>query len=156
MNQGLEVEAAFQVDERLKLTASLGWLDTQYQDFINGNNENLDGRDQAQAPRYQFYLAADHQISAAWRLNLSLEGKDQYYFSDGHAEQSPSYALFNGSVSYSVENWGLSFWGRNLGDKDYYLRGFSFPNDPRDGYTSTRWTQLGAPRQFGVTVKTSF
>jgi len=156
VNQGLEVEAVFQASDRLRLSANLGLLDATYEDYVNGAGEDLDGRDQAQSPAYHFYLAADYQLADGLRLNVNLEGKDDYYFSAGHAEQSPSYTLLNSALSYSTDGWDLSLWGRNLADKDYFLRGFSFPNDPRDGYTSTRWTQLGAPRQFGVTATASF
>ena len=156
VNQGLEVEAVLQATDRLQLTASAGLLDTEFEDYINGSGEDLDGRDQAQAPAYQYYFAVDYRFTQALRLNISVEGKDDYYFSDGHAERSPSYAVYNGSLRYSVDAWELSAWGRNLGDKDYFVRGFSFPNDPRDGYTATRWTQLGSPRKFGVSAKVSF
>ena len=156
VNQGLEVEAVLQTTDRLQLTASAGLLDAEFENYINGSGEDLDGRDQAQAPAYHYYFAADYRFTQALRLNISLEGKDDYYFSDGHAERSPSYAVYNGSLRYSLDAWELSAWGRNLGDKDYFVRGFSFPNDPRDGYTATRWTQLGSPRQFGVTAKVSF
>ena len=155
-NQGLEVELAFRATERLLVTANLGLLDTEFENYINGDGENLDGRDQAQAPGYQFYVAGDYQLFDAVRLNLNIEGRDEYYFSDGHEEQSPSYALVNAALAYEVNNWELSFWGRNLSDKDYFLRGFSFPNDPRDGYSNTRWTQLGSPRQFGISATASF
>lgn len=155
-NQGLEIELAFRATDRLLVTANLGLLDTEFENYINGNGDDLDGRDQAQAPGYQFYVATDYQLSGRLRLNLNIEGKDDYYFSDGHGEQSPSYALVNGGLTYETSNWELSFWGRNLGDKDYFLRGFSFPNDPRDGYTNTRWTQLGSPRQFGISATASF
>ena len=156
VNQGVEVEAVLQATDRLQLTASVGLLDAEFEDYINGSGEDLDGRDQAQAPAYQYYIAADYRFTQALRLNISLQGKDDYYFSDGHAERSPSYSLYNSALRYSVDAWELSVWGRNLGDKDYFVRGFSFPNDPRDGYTATRWTQLGSPRQFGVTAKVSF
>ena len=156
VNQGVEVEAVLQATERLQLSANLGLLDTEFKDYVNGDGENLDGREQAQAPSYQFYLAADYRLSEAWGMNISANGMDDYYFSDGHAERSTSYALVNAALTYSTPSWQLSLWGRNLNDRDYFLRGFSFPNDPRDNYTNTRWTQLGAPRQFGITATASF
>ena len=61
VNQGLEVEATFQASDRLQLSANLGLLDTEYEDYVNGAGQDLDGRDQAQSPAYHFYLAADYQ-----------------------------------------------------------------------------------------------
>lgn len=155
-NQGVEVEAAFQATDRFLLSANIGLLDTEFENYTNGNGDDLDGRDQAQAPGYQFYVAGDYRLSDTLQLNVNIEGRDQYYFSDGHAEQSPSYVLVNSALTYEVSNWELSLWGRNLGDRNHYLRGFSFPNDPRDGYSNSRWTQLGSPRQFGLSATATF
>ena len=156
VNQGLELEAAFQATDRLQLSASLGLLDTQFEDYIDGSGQNLDGRDQAQAPGYQFYLSGDYQLAQGWSLNVNFEGKDDYYFSDSHSERSSSYELLNASVAYSTERWDFSLWGRNLADEDYFVRGFFFGNDPRDGYTARGFTQLGAPRQFGISASANF
>jgi outer membrane receptor protein involved in Fe transport len=156
VNQGLELEVVFQADDRLQLAASLGLLDTQFEDYIDGSGQNLDGRDQAQAPGYQFSIGGDYQLAQGWSLNVNVEGKDDYYFSDSHAERSSSYELLNASLTYSAEAWEVSLWGRNLADEDYFVRGFFFGNDPRDGYTARGFTQLGAPRQFGVSAVASF
>lgn len=156
VNQGLELEVVFQADDRLQLAAILGLLDTQFEDYIDGSGQNLDGRDQAQAPGYQFYIGGDYQLAQGWSLNVNVEGKDDYYFSDSHAERSSSYELLNASLTYSAEAWEVSLWGRNLADEDYFVRGFFFGNDPRDGYTERGFTQLGAPRQFGVSAVASF
>lgn len=156
VNQGLELEVVFQADDRLQLAASLGLLDTQFEDYIDGSGQNLDGRDQAQAPGYQFSIGGNYQLAQGWSLNVNVEGKDDYYFSDSHAERSSSYELLNASLTYSAEAWEVSLWGRNLADEDYFVRGFFFGNDPRDGYTARGFTQLGAPRQFGVSAVASF
>jgi outer membrane receptor protein involved in Fe transport len=87
---------------------------------------------------------------------VNVEGKDDYYFSDSHAERSSSYELLNASLTYSAEAWEVSLWARNLADEDYFVRGFFFGNDPRDGYTARGFTQLGAPRQFGVSAVAGF
>ena len=72
-----------QAADRLQLTASVGLLDTEFEDYVNGSGD-LDGRDQAQR-LISFYLAADY-LSQALGLNISIEGKDDYYFSDGHGK----------------------------------------------------------------------
>jgi outer membrane receptor protein involved in Fe transport len=156
VNQGVELEATFQVSDRLQIAASLGLLDTQFEDYIDAGGQNLDGRDQAQAPSYQFYIGGDYAIAAGWSLNINVEGKGDYYFSDSHGQQSPSYQLVNASIGHSLDIWDISLWVRNLTDKDFYVRGFYFGNDPRNEYGASGYTQLGAPRQFGISAKAKF
>jgi outer membrane receptor protein involved in Fe transport len=150
------LEATFQVSDRLQIAASLGLLDTQFEDYIDAGGQNLDGRDQAQAPSYQFYIGGDYAIAAGWSLNINVEGKGDYYFSDSHGQQSPSYQLVNASIGHSLDIWDISLWVRNLTDKDFYVRGFYFGNDPRNEYGASGYTQLGAPRQFGISAKAKF
>ena len=96
------------------------------------------------------------QIAQGWSARVEVEGKDEYYFSNSHAAKSDSYELINASVGYSSEHWSARLWGRNLSDEDYFVRGFFFGNDPRDFYTPRAFTQLGEPRQYGVTVQVNW
>ncbi|MEC8349460.1 MAG: hypothetical protein VXZ41_06040, partial [Pseudomonadota bacterium] len=63
-----------------------------------------------------------------------------------------SYALVNGALGYRQGRFSARLWGRNLTDAEYQVRGFYFGNDPRNDYADTKWTQLGGPRQIGVSV----
>ena len=67
-----------------------------------------------------------------------------------------SSVLVNASVGIDREHWDLRLWGRNLTDEDYVVRGFYFPNDPRDGYTERGWFQLGDPLRYGMTLNLKF
>ena len=161
-NQGIEVELAFAATEKLSLFANVGLLDSEYQDYIDGSGRDLDGEDQAHAPAYQFFAGAQYRFNDNWSARIELEGKDDFYFSDtrdspnDRDHQSDSYELVNASVTYQAENWKASLWGRNLADEDYFVRGFYFGNDPRDFYTARQWTQLGEPRQVGLTLSADF
>ena len=151
-NNGAEFEAVWTPSEQLGLTASLGLLDATFDSFINSENQDLSGRDQAHAPGYMAHLAADYNLGA-WSLSVSLDAKDDFYFSDSHSVQSDPYELLNMNLSYSGERWSLSFWGRNLTNQDYAVRGFffgEFGNDPRKGYTPEPYLQFGEPRMIGV------
>ena len=49
-----------------------------------------------------------------------------------------------------LSNGKVTLWGRNLTDKDYYVRGFgSFGNDPRNFYVTEPYFQYGEPRVTG-------
>ena len=151
-NAGLELQVDAIVSERLSLFASLGLLDTEFEDYINGAGDDLSGREQAQAPRYQLYAGAEYWFSPQWFARVDLEARDAYFFSDSHDLRSNAYELVHLSLGYAGDRWSVKLWARNLTDEDFPVRGFFFGNDPRDGYTARGFTQLGAPRHAGVTV----
>ncbi|MGI9323948.1 MAG: TonB-dependent receptor [Pseudomonadales bacterium] len=155
-NYGVELEVDYAVSERLRLFASLGLLRTELQDYVNGSGEDLDGRDQSQAPEYSFFAGAEYGFANGWFARLEVEGKDEYFVSDSHEEQAPSYELVNATLGYESERWHVKLWGRNLTDEDYVVRGFFFGNDPRDGYTARGFNQLGEPRRVGVSAELRF
>jgi outer membrane receptor protein involved in Fe transport len=155
-NYGLEVTSSWQANDSWSVYGSLGLLESEYQNFINSAGENLDGREQAHAPNYQFTLGTDISITPRLLLNLNVQGKDEFYFSDSHGIKSDAYELINASLIYSAEQYAVTLWARNLTDEDYYVRGFFFGNDPRDGYAAKGYTQLGEPLRVGLTFNMGF
>ncbi len=151
-NRGIELEFSWQPHVRWSFEGSLGWLDTQYDNFINGSGEQLDGREQAQAPGYQFYLGVEYTPVEHWFVRLDAQGRDKYFFSDSHGVQSPAYEQLHLSAGYESERWRASIWARNVTDEETFVRGFFFGNDPRDDYTARGFTQLGEPRRVGVSL----
>ena len=155
-NFGLEVETRFVVSEQVQLFASLGLLETEFDNFVTSSGLDLDGRDQAQAPSYQFYAGVEYSPVPGWFARLEVEGRDAFFFSDSHAERSEAYELLHASVGYEGDGWYAKVWSRNLTDEDTFVRGFRFGNDPRDFYTSREFTQLGEPRRVGLSVGVEF
>ena len=155
-NMGVEIAANWQVNDLVEFYGSLGLLDTQFKDFINAEGNSLSGREQAHAPNYQFNLGMNLTPNAHWLINISVDGKDEYFFSDSHNEKSESVALLNASVSYLNDDYQVKVWARNLTDKNYANRGFYFGNDPRDGYATKQYTQLAEPLVFGITLDYQF
>jgi len=159
-NYGLEAELVMAANDKLSLFASLGLLRTEFDDFthfdIDGNEIIKDGRDQAHAPHYQYSVGGNYLFMPNWMLRLDAQGKDEFYFSDSHDQKSDPYYLINARLSYIRDNWEVSLWGRNLTDEEYQVRGFEFGNDPRDGYLSHAYYQLGEPRIVGVTAAYNF
>jgi outer membrane receptor protein involved in Fe transport len=153
-NYGLEVELNWFASEALTVFASLGWLETEYDTPLS---EDLDSRQQAHAPNCQFALGTTYQVHQDLALTLDIEGKDKFYLSSSHNEQSESYRLLNASMIYSLGDWQLSLWGRNLTDEDVIVRGFGgFGNDPRKFYETEAYYQYGEPRMVGLSGKYDF
>jgi len=153
-NYGLEVELNWFASDTVAVFASIGWLETQYDIPLS---EDLDSRQQAHAPNYQFALGSSIQLNQNLAITVDIEGKDQFFLSSSHSEQTESYELLNANLAYTLGDWQLSLWGRNLTDEDVIVRGFGgFGNDPRKFYETEAYYQFGEPRMFGLSGKYDF
>ena len=150
-NYGLEIEGSYQLTPNLFITGSAGYLDTKINDFVTKSGLNQDGREQAQAPKYQYAFSARYNVTDELYAMLGVEGKDDYYFSDSHNAQAPNTNLVNVSLGYEADMWAVRAWARNVFDETVPTRGFEFGNNPLDGYATQTYTQLGEPRVAGVT-----
>lgn len=159
-NRGLELETSLDVSDEIRLFGSLGLLDTEIKKFYVLGEEGLvdkSGRDQAHAPSYQFNVGIDMAILPNLSARFEVDGKDNFYFSDSHDQKSDSYELVHASINYALYNYEIRLWGRNLTDEDYAVRGFYFPNDPREFYEDDHaYIQLGDPRTYGITATYNF
>jgi len=155
-NLGLELESHWFLNDAYTLNASLGFLVAKFDNFINEFGEDLSGREQSQAPNYNYHLGITWQQNE-WSASFNLVGKDEFFFSDRHDLKSTQYNLLNANLSYKINQYRLSFWGRNLLDKDYTVRGVgSFGNDPRKNYIIEPYVQFGEPRIVGVSLEIEF
>ncbi len=152
-NKGAEIDLQWSLTDSLGISASAGWLDAEFDEFVNEFGEDLSGRDQAHAPSYMYSIRANWK-KGRWTASLSADAKDEFYFSDRHDVRSNDHTLINASLSYHSNNWRVTAWGRNLTDEDYFVRAFgSFGNDPRKFYATEPYYQFGEPRIIGMTAE---
>ncbi|MFC4309241.1 TonB-dependent receptor [Steroidobacter flavus] len=160
-NQGIESSVRWRVTEQLELGAALGLLRTRYSGFRPDGVTDLSDRDQAYAPEYQGSVNATWRHPMGWMARVDVTATDAYYFDvpdldpEKNNYRSNSYTLAHVKAGYEAETWAIYAWGRNVFDEDYYTRGFYFGNEPPD-FANKRYTQLGEPRQFGVTFRWEF
>lgn len=156
-NYGAELELNWLATEQLRLFANLGLLETEYEDYIDAQGNDLSGRDQAQAPRYQYAVGGHYEFGAGFYLRMDIEGRDSFYFSDRHDVKSTAYDLLNARLGYTLDSWSVALWARNLTDEDYYVRGFgTFGNDPRKEYEVEPYYQYGEPRVIGISASYTY
>jgi len=152
-NAGLEASVSWQPHDSLVLAATLGLLRSEYLGYRYGDRD-LDGREQAHAPSWQYSLSADWRGAHGWRAHADLTSSDGFYFDASHDQRSRPYALVNLKAGYDAGRWALYAWGRNVFDERYAVRGFYFGLEPPD-YPNKLYVQQGDPRQFGVTFQWS-
>lgn len=160
-NYGIEVEANYAFTDDLDVFFNIGLLEAKFSNYFNAKGELVAERDQAQSPGYTYNIGLNYDFGEQWQLRIEADGKDSFYFSDGHNEKSHRYVLFNASLSKQWHDIRVDVWGKNLFDRHYYVRGFGgFSNDPRDGEfgyeTPEPYFQLGDGRMFGVTATYQF
>jgi outer membrane receptor protein involved in Fe transport len=148
-HHGIEATVDWQPTERLELSAAVGWLRADIDEF--SLFPELAGREQAHAPRYTYSIGATYALPSGWWARVDLSGMDEFFFDYGHDQASEPYGLANVSVGRDGDAWSFKLWARNVLDEEYFVRGFYFGNEPPD-FPPTLYTRLGDPRHYGVTV----
>ena len=114
------------------MTGSVGILNAKFDRYINADGRDMAGRDQAQAPRFQYAASVHWQPAPHWTIAADLEARDGHYFSDRHETGSDRFERVNTSLTYAMNQWRLVAWAKNVTDQTVAVRGFgSFGNDPR-------------------------
>ncbi len=166
-NFGLELEMLLMVNNNLELSAHIGILETELENYFSyshvgsdptkGIAVNLSGREQSHAPSYQLSIGLSYKINKYAFVKFDIESKDDFYFSDRHSVKSDDYTLFNLLIGYRKDKWEFNIFGKNLTDESYQTRGFgSFGNDPRKFYETEPYYQYAAPRVVGISGRRSF
>ena len=152
-SSGLEWEQSLRVTPDLRLTGSLGLLDTYVDTYTfptgEGEEEALGDRASAHAPRYTFSLGGEYRHPSGLGARLAVSGADRFYFSESHDQESEPYQLVDGQVSWDRGIWSVQLWGRNLLDARYAVRGFFFGLEPPE-YAGKLYKSYGDPRQVGL------
>ena len=152
-NAGLEASLSWRPADAITLGATLGLLHSEYLDYRYGERD-LDGREQAHAPGWQYSLSAQWNAGRGWMARADVIGSDAFYFDASHDQRSDPYALVNLRAGYAGERWSAYAWGRNVFDERFAVRGFYFGLEPPD-FADKLYVQQGDPRQFGVTISWS-
>lgn len=154
-NTGLEASLRWRALQRLELGATLGLLHSRYSGY-RPMGIDVSNRDQAHAPEYQFSCNATWRQPSGWMARIDFTAVDDYYFDVPPANQrAPAHSLVNLKFGYEAPRWSVYMWSRNVFDEKYVVRGFYFANEP-PSWEDKRYTQLGEPRQFGVTMRWEF
>ena len=151
---GLEWDHDHVITSNVRLTASLGYLDTKVEEFsyqMDSTTIEIGGnRAAAMAPKLTGSFGFDWRDKSGLFARTDLTYKDNYYFSDSHNQISNSYFLINLSFGKTIDAATITFWARNIFDKRYAIRGFYFGLIPPD-YPDELWLSYGDPRQIGLT-----
>ena len=152
---GFEVDLQAAPAEGLDLALGVGYLDAKIVDpFIA--EVQPDGRP-AMSPKWNLNGRAKYEFlqngNTYWFVQGDFNFQDDVFFDIYETPflREDSYWLFNASfgIASSDNTWRATVWGRNLGDTDYRIGGFT-------GGVAGDVQIFGAPRTYGVSVSYLF
>ena len=150
-NFGLEGSLNWRPVDTLRLGATLGLLHTEYIDYRYGDRD-LDGREQAHAPAWQYSLSAEWSGPRGFSVRADVAGTDAFYFDASHDQRSEPRTLVNLKAGWSNPTLAVYAWARNVFDETYAVRGFYFGLEPPD-FADKLYIHRGDPRQLGLTLE---
>lgn len=139
--QGLEVEVLAVPTDGLTLSASLGLLDAEYDEFdiqVGGVATDVSSRDLVNTPEVSGSFAATYEFPLSGSLNGVLHGdlayRDSYAneVSDSPNLRQDAYWLSNASAAVKTADgrWEARFGIRNIGDEEIMVQGFNLAAFP--------------------------
>jgi outer membrane receptor protein involved in Fe transport len=152
-NYGIEVSLNYILSDNLDTFFNIGYLNTEISGITRQDGSTINKRDQAHAPSYHINGGLNWRILDNLNWLIEIDAKDDFFYSFSHDQQSDNIFITHTSLDYRLENWNISFYARNVFDKQYANRGFYFGNDPRDGYVTHLYEQFGEPRRIGIDFK---
>ena len=161
-NYGSEFDINFLPIKNLILKMNIGYLQTHvnpYEYFVIVDSlktlELAGNRELAHAPKYTFSVQLNYTLPFDLTAGMAVSGKDKFYYSDSHNQQSEAYQLLDLYLDYNKDSWSISVWGKNILDTRYGIRGFYFGLEPPD-YKDKLYLHWGDPAQYGLSLKYHF
>ena len=155
-NYGIEIDFKANINNIFSMYGGLSTLKTYISKFIF-EEKNYGGRENAHSPKFTmnagFKLDFSKYINQL-SLNFNSSYKSSFYFDDQNNHKSKPYTISNCSINYSYKNIELSIWGKNIFNKRYPVRGYTFALDPT--YEINDWKSFGDLSSYGLTLKYNF
>lgn len=153
-SKGIEFELALIPFKGFEVFYNFGFTDATYDDLTtvaNGTNLDISHNKQVFTPRTTSFLTTQytHNLGAKGesRLFARVEHKNlgKQYFDLANTLWQDEYTLWNARIGFQCKRMEIALWGTNLTDRKYIGYAYDFGA-----------INLGAPRTYGLTVKTIF
>ena len=170
---GVEFDLTATPIDELTLTANVGYLNAEYDEFISTFGDitgvDLSGNTLVNAPEWKASFAANYAIPLNNSGRIDLTTQISYQSRVYHTQHNENlisqgaFALLNARAAYVSpdERWEISLWGKNLGDEQYFQNTVRFTSlsqgNPAD--VNNIGAGLGYPasgRSFGVEATFNF
>jgi len=173
--QGIEAELTYLATENLVLNASIGFIDSEFDEVLDTNADTgkvFDKSDNftiSNTPDFTYNLAANYTIESSmgdFIVNASYYYRDDYVlFEESSLLTQEGYGLVNASITWYDDNsdWSVGLHLKNLTDEEYMVGGYQFVAPQADGSfkpglggDNTLISYYGDPRTVALTASYQF
>lgn len=132
-SKGIEIEATYQVNDNLLISANYGYLDAKFENYADPiSGDDYSGNPIPLAPKHSAGL--NMQWSQELRNDMLLEADLRYSFRSPYtfdplalSKQKPTH-LVSAEIALTKGDWKASVWGKNLLNQKYVREYFYFNN----------------------------
>jgi len=154
---GAEGEIIWQVNDRFRLNAAVGLLDTKYIELLPGVPVD-EGQKFPYAPDLTYNFGGQYDWTLANGATLTVRADyrymDDYVMHERKSAQllQEGFGLSSARLTYepASQQWSAYVYGNNLGDQRYWNSGFI------GGDGGLFLAQIGAPQEFGAGLSFNF
>lgn len=153
--KGYEISAKYQLTKQFNLFSSLGYTDTEIDNFsaiVDGNIQNLAGNEFPNAPQYTFAVGGtwqnNHGLFTSVSANHAGERFSKINMDQSTGKDLPETTLVNAKLGYQQEHYGIYLVASNLLDHEY--QDGTFIND------GNKVGRYGQPRTVGVSLEAQY
>jgi outer membrane receptor protein involved in Fe transport len=149
---GAEISLNY-TDKKYRFSANYGYTNAKFLQFSDGNN-NFAGKTIPYAPQNTVSFVGEYNILIKKPflhrilLQANWQGAGKIFWNENNTLSQPFYGLLGAQISLVKGNAAISFWGKNLTNKNYNT--FYFKS------IDNSFMQKGKPLQAGISVKCDF
>ena len=147
---GAEIEADWQFNSNLNVFSGIGYVHTEYKDYIDGNEDNS-GNEFVFAPPVTANLGATYRLNG-FMATANANYRDKAYTRPSNQEDeiAEQRTIVNARFGYEWPSASLYLYGRNLTDEDVITETYQF----RQGYPGADsprgYAAYNEPRTLGI------
>lgn len=142
-SQGVELDGKYLLTDHIELSAALGLIEAEYDDYTNAN-VRYDGQRIESTPRFTSNLGIAYIATRGWYGRADLQGRGTTGFiRNSRVETTDGGFTANARLGYKLKDWDIYGFVNNITDEAYIL-------------TYGRGVGFNDPRRFGVGVKYTF
>jgi len=144
---GAEFETRYQFTPNLSGFASIGYVDTEFEDFKDASIGDLSGYPFPEAPEWNLALGGQYAFARGFYVGMDAKYLDDFQarFGTPPQEKLDSYWIANAQAGWKSEHWEISVFAENLFDETYFVYN---DRDLIDDIAAT----LGYERRVGVSA----